>query len=133
VRYPGREGGFDIGDVDLEEVLWELKDQEVILILAPLFPVEELPTICGLCRTPYEGDECPTCRAERELAKTLFDGVPLPPRYPRRECFPHLPSDWCSPKRKYGAGESQAQPFLARAACWLDCLANLRQWWYNVV
>ena len=33
----------------------------------------ELPIICALCRTPYEGDECPTCRTEREDAKRLIE------------------------------------------------------------
>lgn len=60
VRYRGREGGFDIRDVDLEEVQWELKDQEVILITARLGAAEELPVTCGLCGTPYDADGCPT-------------------------------------------------------------------------
>ena len=57
----------------LGEYLYELKDQEVMLIIAPLGPVEELPVICGLWWTPYEGDECPTCRTEREDAKRWIE------------------------------------------------------------
>ncbi len=34
-RYPGCEGGHNVGAVDLEEVLRELKGQEVVLIIAP--------------------------------------------------------------------------------------------------
>ena len=56
----------------LGEYLYELKGQEVVLIVAPLGPVEELPLICGLCRTPYTDDECPTCKTEREDAKRLI-------------------------------------------------------------
>ena len=69
VRYPGREGGFDVGDFEIEELLYKLNNQKVVLIIAPLGPIEELPVICGLCGTPYEGDECPTCKAEREEAR----------------------------------------------------------------
>jgi len=50
-----------------------LKDQEVVLVVAPLAPVEELPLICGLCGTPYDDDECPTCRTEREDAKRVIE------------------------------------------------------------
>jgi hypothetical protein len=28
--------------------------------------------ICGLCTTPYDGDECPTCREEREGTKRVI-------------------------------------------------------------
>ena len=69
VRYPGHHGSLDVGDVDIEELLCELKDQEVLLIIAPLRPVQRLATICGLCGTPYRGGQCPVCQAEREQAK----------------------------------------------------------------
>jgi len=49
-----------------------LKDQEVVLIVAPLGPMAELPIIRGLCGTAYDGDECPTCRTEREDAGRLI-------------------------------------------------------------
>lgn len=35
VRYPGREGGFEVGEVDIEELLYELKDQEVVMVTVP--------------------------------------------------------------------------------------------------
>jgi len=73
VRYPSESGDIEVGGVDIGEYLYELKDQEVIVIVAPLGPVEEPPTICGLCRTPYDGEECPTCKAEREQAKRLIE------------------------------------------------------------
>jgi len=59
--------------VDIGEYLYELKDQEVVVIVAPLFPVQELPVFCGLCGTRYDGEECPTCRAEREDAKRVIE------------------------------------------------------------
>ena len=72
VVYPGKLGDIEVGDVDIGEYLYELKDQEVMLIVAPIGPVEEPSVICGLCRTPYEGDECPACRQEREDAKGVI-------------------------------------------------------------
>lgn len=65
MRYPGHLGDVDAGGVDIGEYLCELKDQEVMLIIARL--------ICGPCRTPYEGDECPTCRVEREDPKRVTE------------------------------------------------------------
>jgi hypothetical protein len=73
VRYPSNTGEIEIGGVDIGEYLYELKGQEVVVIVAPLGPVEEPPIICGLCRTPYEGKGCPTCKAEREAAKRVIE------------------------------------------------------------
>jgi hypothetical protein len=74
VRHPGREGGPDIWDVNIiEEPLWELKDQEVPLIVAPLRPRREPSTVCWLCRTPYQGAECPACSAGRKEAKRVVE------------------------------------------------------------
>ena len=50
-----------------------MKDQEIMLVIAPIGPVEEPSIICGLCRTPYEEDECPTCKQEREDAKRVIE------------------------------------------------------------
>jgi len=73
VRYPGELGDIELGGVDIGEYLYELKDQEVMLVIAPLGPGAELPIICGLSRTPYKDDECPTCRVEREDAKRVIE------------------------------------------------------------
>ena len=73
VVYPSESGDIEVGGVDIGEYLYELRDQEVMLIVAPIGSVEEPPIICGLCRTPYEGDECPTCRQEREDAKGVIE------------------------------------------------------------
>ena len=73
VRYPSNTGDIEVGGVDIGEYLYELKDQEVMVIVAPLGAVEEPPIICGLCRTPYERKECPTCKAEREAAKRVIE------------------------------------------------------------
>ena len=73
VRYPSDLGDVEVDGVGIGKYLHELKDKEVILIIAPLGPVEVVPLICGLCRTPYEGKECPTCKAEREDAKRVIE------------------------------------------------------------
>jgi len=73
VRYPGHLGDIEVGGVDIGEYLYELKDQEVLVIVAPLDPVQELPTICGLCGTPYGASECPTCKTVREDAKRVIE------------------------------------------------------------
>jgi hypothetical protein len=41
--------------------------------IALLVPTQELPTMCGLCGTTYYGDECPTCKTEREEAKRVIE------------------------------------------------------------
>lgn len=46
---------------------------EMILIVALLFPVQEKLVVCGLCGTPYDDDECPTCKTEREDPKALIE------------------------------------------------------------
>jgi hypothetical protein len=53
--------------------LYELRGQEVVLVVAPLGPVEELPIMRGLGGTPYTDDGCPTCRTEREDAKKVIE------------------------------------------------------------
>ena len=73
VYYPGTDRGLGVGEVDIDELLYELRHQEVMVIVAPLGRVEEPPMICGLCWTPYEGEECPTCEAGRESAKRVIE------------------------------------------------------------
>ena len=69
VRNTGGEGRLHVGDVDVEELLYELKNQEVLVIVAPLRPAHMVATVCGVCKMPYEGGECPLCEAEQEEAK----------------------------------------------------------------
>jgi len=69
VRYPGRKGSLDVGGVDIEGPLCGLKDEEVLVIVAPLRGAHKVASICRLCGTPYQGGECPACKAERKEAK----------------------------------------------------------------
>lgn len=73
LTYPSENGGFALGDLELDEYLYELRGQELILIVMPLGEAPKIGTICGLCMTPYTGDECPTCRIERDRAKRLIE------------------------------------------------------------
>ncbi len=73
VPYPSETGDVEIGGVDVGEYLYELKGHEVMLVIAPLGPVEELPVVCALCGTPYSDDERPTCKRQREDAKRVID------------------------------------------------------------
>lgn len=50
-----------------------LADIEVMLVVSPVGPVEELPMICGLCGTPYQGNERPTCKTERQDAGRVIE------------------------------------------------------------
>jgi len=73
LTYPSDNGGFALGDVELDQYLYQLRRQELMLIVVPLGEARKVPTICGLCMTSYAGDECPTCRVEREEAKRVIE------------------------------------------------------------
>ncbi len=73
LTYPSENGGFALGDLELDEYLYELRGQDLVLIVLPLGETPKLPLICGLCMTPYSEDECPTCREEREEAKRVIE------------------------------------------------------------
>ena len=79
LRYPGRNGGLEIGGVAIERSLRELRGHEVLIVVAPLRPAAKAPITCGLCGMPHEGDECPASKAKRREARSadeerlLFD------------------------------------------------------------
>ncbi|NIN69097.1 MAG: hypothetical protein GTO63_31305 [Anaerolineae bacterium] len=79
VRYPGRNGGVEVGGVAIERTLRELRDQEVLLIVAPLDSAQKPSAICELCGNPHEEAECLARKAKREEAeraaeeRLLFD------------------------------------------------------------
>ena len=73
VRYPGRNGGVEVGGVAIEGPLCELRDQDVLVIVAPLGAAPQVRTTCGLCGTPYERGECLACKAKREEAKRVVE------------------------------------------------------------
>jgi hypothetical protein len=34
---------------------------------------ESQPKVCNVCHLPYEGEECPWCKAEREHASAVIE------------------------------------------------------------
>ena len=62
LRYPSETGGWQLGNVDLGEHLWQYRDHEVTLILAVTGKVEE-QIVCGICGFVMDqlGD-CPRCK-----------------------------------------------------------------------
>jgi hypothetical protein len=62
LRYPSETGGWQLGDVDLGEHLWQYRDHEVTLILAVTGEAEE-QIVCGICGFVMdEVGDCPRCR-----------------------------------------------------------------------
>lgn len=71
IFYPAETGAFSIGPVDLDGYLYELRDLDIILVLA-IVGEGEMPSVCPECGTAYRGAECPQCRVERDD----IEGVP---------------------------------------------------------
>jgi hypothetical protein len=65
LRYAAQEGSPQVGDVEIDVLLHEMAAHEVLLIVAPLGPARN-QHLCPLCGRPYQGGECPECKAERE-------------------------------------------------------------------
>jgi len=51
------------------------------------------PTMSRLCWAPYEGEECPTCKAEREQAKGVIEERLLQDREEREQLIKDV-EDW---------------------------------------
>ena len=63
LRYPSREGSWQLGDVDLGEHLWQYRDHKVTLILAMTGEAEPERFVCGICGFVMdELGDCPRCR-----------------------------------------------------------------------
>jgi hypothetical protein len=73
VRYPSKSGDIEVAGADIGEYLEELKKQGFVVIVVPPGPVGEHPVICGLCLSWYDGEQCATCKAERQAGKTVID------------------------------------------------------------
>jgi len=83
LRYPSPTGGWQLGEIDLNEYLAQHRDKKVALIIAVVDEDTEDDTyICGICGfTMNELGECPRCKMQNaENAKqlqqhSLFDEV----------------------------------------------------------
>ena len=62
LRYPSETGGWQVGGVDLGEFLEQYRDQQVVLIIAPVGVADPEVVLCGICGFPLnEADSCPRC------------------------------------------------------------------------
>ena len=75
VQYPGpMTGEWEIGSNTVSEVLYQLRDRELLIILAP---VEGEPVhLCGVCGFTLSkpGEPCPRCALHDEDAASALDG-----------------------------------------------------------
>ena len=76
LRYPSESGGWQLGDVDLNEYLAKYRDHEVVVIIASegkAGQVEKAKYVCGICGFAMdELGECPRCKLQnKEIAKGL--------------------------------------------------------------
>lgn len=62
LRYPSETGGWQLGGVDLGEFLQQYRDQQVLLIIAPVGQADPDVILCGICGFPIsEAGRCPRC------------------------------------------------------------------------
>jgi hypothetical protein len=73
LRFPSETGGWQVGGVDLGEFLAQYRDQEVVLIVAPLGAADRDVVLCGICGFPMnEAGRCPRCAlAMRDQAAAI--------------------------------------------------------------
>ena len=61
LRYPSDCGGWQLGDIDLNEYLDRYRDQRLVLIIAPVGEAEAATYTCGVCGfVMNEVGECPS-------------------------------------------------------------------------
>ena len=76
LQYPGPEtGDWEIGTENIPDVLYQLRDRDVLLILAPV-DSGELVHLCGICGFVLEapGEPCPRCALLDEDVAGALDG-----------------------------------------------------------
>ena len=67
--YPSETGGWLVGDVDFCEYFDRYRNQEIIVIIAPVGNAPGHTYTCGICGFVYdEYGECPRCRLASEQA-----------------------------------------------------------------
>jgi len=65
LRYPSETGGWQLGDLDLDEYLARYRDQKLVLIIAPLGQADPETYTCGICGFVYKQyGECPRCKMQ---------------------------------------------------------------------
>ncbi len=76
LRYPSETGGWQLGELDLDEYLAGFRDCKLVLIVAAVSDVEPATVTCGICGfVMNEVGECPRCKLEiAERAKAVTEG-----------------------------------------------------------
>jgi hypothetical protein len=74
LRYPSETGGWQLGDLDLDEYPAKFRDRKLALIVAPISDVEPATVTCGICGfVMNEAGECAspavTVRCKLEIAE----------------------------------------------------------------
>ena len=63
LRYPSDSDGWQLGDLDLSEYLDQYRDQQLVVIIAPLGKAQDPTYTCGICGLMMnELGECPRCK-----------------------------------------------------------------------
>lgn len=77
LRYPSETGSWQLGDVDLGEFLAQYRDQQVVLIIAPVGAADPDVILCGVCGFPLNAAGlCPRCAlATRDQAAAMRRAV----------------------------------------------------------
>jgi hypothetical protein len=63
------EGTMYVGDVEMQDLLYEMAVHEVLVAIAPVGLPDQERRLCPLCRRAHVTGECPVSRAEQEEAK----------------------------------------------------------------
>jgi hypothetical protein len=63
LRYPSKSGGWQLGDLDLSEHLWQYRDCDVTVTIAATGKAEPERVVCGICGFVMdEVGDCPRCK-----------------------------------------------------------------------
>lgn len=63
LRYPSKSGGWQLGNVDLDEHLEKYRDREIVLIIGSVGKAGKEQVVCGICGFVMdEVGECPRCK-----------------------------------------------------------------------
>ena len=64
LSYPSRTGSWQVGDVDLGDLLGRYRDQRVLVVLVPVGKEETETITCDVCGYIMDAadQECPRCR-----------------------------------------------------------------------
>jgi hypothetical protein len=64
LSYPSRTGSWQLGNVDLGDLLSRYRDQRLMLVLVPVGKDETETTSCNVCGYIMDeaGQECPRCK-----------------------------------------------------------------------